>query len=87
MPSPSKSQLNLSVDAELKAEFKALCDSKGISQAKAFENFMAYSVLSGEVLVSPSKSPSIEPMDSPRVERLEKTIKTIEASLLEKSIA
>jgi hypothetical protein len=84
MPSPTKSQLNISVSTELKEQFKSLCDSEKISLAKAFENFMAYSVMSGEVLVSPSVSPSIESENSPSIERLENTIKTIEASLLEK---
>jgi antitoxin component of RelBE/YafQ-DinJ toxin-antitoxin module len=82
MPSPSKSQLNLSVDSVLKAQFKALCDSNGVSLAKAFESFMAESVASQKVLVSPSQSPSLSDL-SPSVD-LENTIKSVEASLLGK---
>lgn len=84
MPSPSKSQLNLSVNSELKAEFKALCDSENISLAKAFENFMAYSVMTGEVLISPSVSPSLpgqSTSESPSIARLENAIKELEDRL------
>jgi antitoxin component of RelBE/YafQ-DinJ toxin-antitoxin module len=94
MPSPSKSQLNLSVDSDLKNQFKSLCDSENISLAKAFECFMANSIAAKKVLVSPSKSPSLPTESpskspslsdsSPSIERLENTIKTIEVSLLEK---
>ena len=98
MPSPSKSQLNLSVDSKLKAEFKALCDSKNISLAKAFECFMANSIEAQRVLgvpgYSPSlagKSPSISPSpssespnESPSIARLESTIKDLEDRLLGK---
>ena len=80
MPSPSKSQLNISVDTELKEQFKSLCDSHEISLAKAFEAFMTDSIVSKKVL----GSPSIGSADSPSIERLENAIKTIEASLLEK---
>lgn len=83
MPSPSKSQLNLSVDSDLKNQFKSLCDSENISLAKAFECFMANSIASKKVLVSPSQSPSVNEI-SPSIERLENTIKDIEVSLLEK---
>jgi hypothetical protein len=40
MPSPNKTQLNLSVDAELKERFRDLCDDSDLSMAKAFESFM-----------------------------------------------
>lgn len=87
MPSPSKSQLNLSVDSELKAQFKALCDAENISLAKAFESFMANSIEAQKVLVSPSISPSSSPSlsdQSPSIERLETTIKELEDRLLGK---
>ena len=84
MPSPSKSQLNLSVDTSLKNQFKSLCESQNISLAGAFESFMARSIAAQTVLVSPSQSPSIESAKSPSIERLENTIQNIEASLLGK---
>jgi antitoxin component of RelBE/YafQ-DinJ toxin-antitoxin module len=84
MPSPSKSQLNLSVDTDLKNQFKSLCDREEISLAKAFEIFMAESVSSQKVLDSPSKSPSASTIISPSIERLEITIKELEDRLLGK---
>lgn len=60
MPSPTKTQLNLSVDTNLKEQFKALCDKESISLAKAFESFMSHCITSGNIIssISPSISPS-----------------------------
>ena len=81
MPSPNKSQLNLSVDSDLKERFKALCDRHPISLAKAFESFM-FQCLEAEEIVSipsPSVSPSIDIDD-----KIEAAIKEAIAPIQEK---
>jgi len=83
MPSPNKSQLNLSVDSDLKERFKALCDRYPISLAKAFESFM-FQCLEAEEIVSissPSISPSID-IDNKIETAIQEAIAPIQEELL-----
>lgn len=83
MPSPNKSQLNLSVDSDLKERFKALCDLHPISLAKAFESFM-FQCLEAEEIVSipsPSISPSIN-IDDKIETAIQEAISPIQEELL-----
>ncbi|MEB3309757.1 MAG: hypothetical protein VKJ02_05950 [Snowella sp.] len=83
MPSPNKSQLNLSVDSDLKDRFKVLCDSCSISLAKAFESFMVQCLEAEEIISipSPNASPSID-IDSKIETAIQEAISPIQEKLL-----
>ena len=83
MPSPTKSQFNLSVDSDLKERFKALCDRHPISLAKAFESFMFQCLETEEIvsIPSPSISPSID-IDDKIETAIQEAIAPIQEELL-----
>ena len=61
MPSPTKTQLNISVDIELKEQFKALCLKEDTSLAKAFESFMRTCLATNDITsLSPSSDPNTQ---------------------------
>ena len=79
MPSSRRIQLNISVERQLKTEFKALCERENVSLASAIQGFMRRSIDRGTLTPSDSHHNQLATNFSNREREIE-TLKNLAAN-------